>query len=224
MLIKGKSMIIGVCGFIGSGKGTVGDRLVEKHGFKSMSFAKSLKDAVSVMFCWPRDLLEGDTKESREWRETPDKWWSKKMGQTVTPRWVLQYVGTDVMRNHFADDIWIWNLEKQIHDFGSNNIVITDMRFPNELRMLRSQDDGVSIWVRKQQLPEWYDMAHAANSDTFLHAPEAYDEMIKLGIHPSEWAWIGQPMDHTLFNDGTIDDLQGKVDSLILRLNQKVSK
>lgn len=208
-------MIIGVCGFIGSGKGTFGDHLVTEHGFKSMSFAKSLKDAVAVMFCWPRTLLEGDTRESREWRETLDPWWSTKMGKPVTPRWVLQYIGTDVMRNHFADDIWIWNLEKQIHDVGGQDIVITDVRFPNEVAMLRKIQGGMTLWVRKHDLPEWYDLADAANSDTFLHAPEAHDEMIKLGIHPSEWAWIGQPMDHVVYNDGTIDDLQRKADVLM---------
>lgn len=213
-------MIVGVCGFIGSGKGTVGDHLVQKHGFKNMSFAKSLKDAVSVMFCWPRDLLEGDTKESREWRETVDPWWTRKMGKKVTPRWVLQYIGTDVMRNHFADQIWIWNLEKQIYDFRGRDIVITDVRFPNEVSMLRSLNGGSTVWVRKKELPEWYDLAHAANNDTFLHAPEAHDEMEKLGIHPSEWAWIGQPMDHMIYNDGTIADLHFKADSLVANLRK----
>lgn len=213
-------MIIGICGFIGSGKGTFGDHLVSKHGFRSMSFAKALKDAVAVMFCWPRHLLEGDTKESREWREAIDPWWTEKMGRPVTPRWVLQYIGTDVMRNHFADDIWIWNLEKQIHDMGSQDIVITDVRFPNEVGMLRSLEQGQTVWVRKQQLPEWYDLAHAANSDTFLHAPECYDEMMAMGVHSSEWAWIGQTMDHVVYNDGTIEDLHLAADELISNLRK----
>ena len=38
-------MIIGVVGFIGSGKGTVADILVEKHGFVKLSFADAVKDA-----------------------------------------------------------------------------------------------------------------------------------------------------------------------------------
>lgn len=214
-------MIIGICGFIGSGKGTVGDHLVHQYGFRNMSFAKSLKDAVSVIFCWPRELLEGDTKESREWRETIDPWWTKKMGRPVTPRWVLQYIGTDVMRNHFADDIWIWNVEKQVHDYHDNNIVITDVRFPNEVSMIRSLKHGKTLWVRKTALPEWYDLAHAANSVDFLHAPECYDEMIGLDIHPSEWAWIGQPMDHVIYNDSTIADLHGKADQLISELQKE---
>lgn len=127
------------------------------------------------------------------------------------------------MRNHFADDIWIWNVEKQVDDYhdNNNNIVITDVRFPNEVSMIRSLKHGKTLWVRKTELPEWYDLAHAGNSIDFLHAPECYDEMIKLGIHPSEWAWIGQPMDHVIYNDGTIADLHSKADQLISELQKE---
>jgi ABC-type glutathione transport system ATPase component len=66
--------IIGIVGFIGSGKDTVADYLVNFHRFKRESFANSLKDAVSQVFGWDRELLEGRTQESREWRETKDEW------------------------------------------------------------------------------------------------------------------------------------------------------
>ena len=69
-------MIIGVCGLIGGGKGTVGDILVDNYGFKKLSFADKLKDAVADMFDWDRDLLEGITDESRNWREKKDEFWS----------------------------------------------------------------------------------------------------------------------------------------------------
>lgn len=62
-------MIVGICGLIGSGKGTVADMLVGEFGFTKISFADSLKDAVAAVFGWPRNLLEGDTDESRSWRE-----------------------------------------------------------------------------------------------------------------------------------------------------------
>ena len=100
-------MLIGVVGLIGSGKGTVSDRLVEKHGYQKDSFAKSLKDAVASMFNWDRALLEGDTNASRQWREQPDAYWSEKFGKPTTPRWVLQYFGTEVMRGQMYDGIWV---------------------------------------------------------------------------------------------------------------------
>ena len=58
--------IIGVCGLIGGGKGTVADILVSNHNFQKISFADPLKDMISNVFNWPRHLLEGDTKESRD--------------------------------------------------------------------------------------------------------------------------------------------------------------
>jgi ferredoxin len=61
-------MIIGICGLIGSGKGTVADVLVDQ-GFTKVSFADKLKDGVSTIFGWNRAMLEGDTDESRQWRE-----------------------------------------------------------------------------------------------------------------------------------------------------------
>ena len=67
--------IIGVVGFMNSGKGTVGD-ILNEYGYVSESFARPLKDAVSNIFGWPRSLLEGDTGFSRKWREEKDIWWS----------------------------------------------------------------------------------------------------------------------------------------------------
>ena len=60
-------MIIGVTGFIGSGKDTIANYLVAKHGFVRDSFAGTLKDAVAQVFGWDRELLEGLTPEAREW-------------------------------------------------------------------------------------------------------------------------------------------------------------
>jgi len=40
-------MIIGICGFIGSGKDTIADYLVNLHHFRRESFASTLKDAVA---------------------------------------------------------------------------------------------------------------------------------------------------------------------------------
>ena len=58
-------MIIGLCGAQGSGKDTVANILVSKYGFVRISFATALKDVVAILFSWPREMLEGDTPESR---------------------------------------------------------------------------------------------------------------------------------------------------------------
>jgi len=130
-------VIIGICGFIGSGKDTVADYLVNLHHFRRESFANSLKDAVAQVFGWDRTMLEGRTKQSREWREQPDKWWSARLGREVTPRLMLQLWGTEVCRRGFHDDIWIASLENKLRN-SQDDIVITDCRFPNEIKSIKA--------------------------------------------------------------------------------------
>ena len=57
-------MIIGICGWAGTGKDTAANYLVGWHGFRRDSFAGALKDAVAAVFGWDRELLEGSTPES----------------------------------------------------------------------------------------------------------------------------------------------------------------
>lgn len=207
--------IIGVVGFLGSGKNTVGNFLIDQLGYNRDSFAGPLKDAVSVVFGWPRDLLEGETKESREWRDRPDEWWEQRLDWTnhklnymhrrFTPRLALQLWGTDVLRTNFFDALWIASLEYRLKD--NDRVVVTDCRFPNEIETIRKMG-GKVIRVKRGPEPEWWDTAIAANSDTFLHAPECAKELDALGIHISEWAWIGQQFDATITNDGTLEELE----------------
>ncbi len=131
-------MIIGFVGFIGSGKDTAADYLVNFHGFRRDSFANTLKDAVSAVFGWDRVLLEGRTTEAREWREQVDPWWADRLGMpNLTPRWILQHWGTEVCRQGFHDDIWIASLENKMRK-TTDNIVISDVRFPNEIKAIHS--------------------------------------------------------------------------------------
>ena len=49
------------------------------EGYQRISFAGVLKDACANIFGWDRVLLEGNTPESRAFREMPDEWWSKRL-------------------------------------------------------------------------------------------------------------------------------------------------
>jgi hypothetical protein len=204
-------MIIGVCGFIGSGKDTIADYLVNFHEFRRESFASTLKDAVAAVFGWDRTMLEGRTKEAREWREQVDPWWAERLAMpTLTPRWVLQYWGTEVCRKAFHDDIWIASLENKLRN-SKDHVVISDCRFPNEISSIKNAG-GKIVWVQRGQLPDWYDIAIDANQGSNV----ALNELKRLKIHASETAWVGTEFDLVLDNNGTIDDLYTQAKNLVV--------
>ena len=192
-------MLIGVVGLIGSGKGTVSDRLEQKHNFRKDSFAKSLKDAVSSMFNWDREMLEGKTDESRAWREKPDVFWSKRFGKDVTPRWVLQYFGTEVMRQGMHDTIWI---DSCLARYKGEPTVISDTRFENEIKTIR-ESGGKIILVKRGMDPDWFTSYVEGN-------------IMPTGVHSSEYAWAKSEFDHVIKNDGTLEELYQQVDDLIV--------
>jgi hypothetical protein len=201
-------MIIGICGLIGSGKDTAADYLVNFHEFRRESFANSLKDAVSSVFGWDREMLEGRTKESREWREQPDAWWSERLGKPITPRYVLQQWGTEVIREEFHDDMWIASLENKLRT-SKDSIVITDCRFPNEIKVLKQRGAKI-VWIQRGEQPSWYVMAANANAGDLL----AQTKLKELGIHASEYSWAGTEFDAIIDNNGSIEQLYTQLKNL----------
>jgi len=190
-------MLIGLVGLIGSGKDTVAEQLVKQHNFKRDSFAKSLKDATANIFGWDRALLEGHSKESREWREQPDRFWSEKFGKEVTPRWILQYFGTEVCRENMLDSIWVDSL---VARYRGENTVISDTRFVNEINTIRKQG-GKIVLVKRGEIP-------------------SREEMQTSGAHQSEWDWIGCKFDYEINNNGTLQELYTSVDDMLSHLLQ----
>ena len=203
-------MIIGIAGFQGSGKDTIADYLQNLYGFKRDSFAATLKDAVAAVFGWDRELLEGRTTQSRAWREQVDPWWADRLNMpNLTPRLVLQKWGTEVARKSWHDDTWIASLENKLNQ-THNDIVITDVRFPNEIQAVR-RAGGIVIRVVRGPEPEWYDLAVETNSGTFNHMAQAYPE-----VHPSEWAWIGTDFDAVIDNNANgLDPLYNQIKNLV---------
>ena len=212
-------MIIGVCGFINSGKDTIADYLVNIHQFRRESFANTLKDAVAQVFGWDRDMLEGRTRQSREWRERVDPWWAKRLNMpTLTPRWILQYWGTEVCRRAFHDDIWIAALENKLRN-SQDDIVISDCRFPNEIKSIKAAG-GIVIRVVRGAEPDWYDAAVSAN-----HGPNgniswalSRAKLERLKVHASESAWVGTKFDAEVDNNSSMDHLLNQINDLVLDL------
>jgi len=202
-------MIIGICGLIGCGKGTVGDILVENYGFTKLSFADKLKDGVATVFNWDRAMLEGDTVESREWRETQDDFWTRETGRTITPRLVLQEFGTDCMRHGFDDGIWVSLVKQELVKYPNKNFVIPDVRFPNEANMIKSIHG--EVWrVRRGQDPVWMRMYQ----DIGVEPKD---------VHESEWRWANVDFNNIIYNDLGIDELKSQVKGLLASNEHPVS-
>ena len=207
-------MIIGVVGFISSGKDTIADYLVNIHEFRRDSFAGTLKDAVAQVFGWDRTMLEGRTKQAREWREQVDPWWSNRLDMPdLTPRLVLQRWGTEVCRRGFHDDIWIASVENKLRT-SQDDVVISDCRFPNEIASIR-RAGGKIIWVRRGELPKWYDVAVSANQGHSW----AQQELESRKIHVSETAWVGTKFDAVLDNNESLDTLYQQISNLVQDLH-----
>jgi hypothetical protein len=215
-------MIIGLVGFIGAGKGTVGE-LLRLQGYKQASFAGALKDTASVLFGWDRALLEGDTVESRIFREQKDEFWSSRFGYDFSPRLALQLLGTEAGRDVFHKDVWIYALENRIKQLPK--VVITDTRFSNEIEFIR-KNGGVIVEIKRGERPEWYETALTQNTT------DEYEQYILIdnnetmkqkypNVHVSEWAWIGQKIDYTIENNGSLIDLKRMVFNVLTEIENR---
>jgi len=209
------SRVIGICGLIGSGKDTVGEYLVQNEGYTRLSFAMVLKDMLSVVFGWDRTMLDGLTPESRAWRDKIDVFWSLKLSRTWTPRIAMQQVGTELFRNQFHNDIWLNTIERKMLDY--DKVVFTDVRFPNEIDFVKQQGE---LWiVERGERPEWWQAAEIYNkADDWSRSNMTYDKQTPTethGVHESEWAWVGTESDQFLTNNSSLDDLFGKIKSLV---------
>jgi hypothetical protein len=194
--------LIGICGFQGSGKDTFAQYLIDNYGFKKLSFASTVKDVASIIFGWDREMLEGYTKEARVQREKVDSWWAKKLDiPNFTPRFALQFIGTDLFRKHFNSEIWVSCIEKQLEKY--DKIIITDCRFENEINMIKN-NGGIIIKLFRNNI-----------SDLYYEIQNGFEP---LDLHPSEWKWINSKEDYLIVNDSSINELNKKIDILYKKL------
>ncbi len=134
-------------------------------------------------------MLEGRTQEARAQREVVDIWWAEHLQiPHLTPRWVLQQIGTNVLRAHFHDDIWIAALERKMSQY--DKIVITDCRFA----MIRKAG-GKIFQVQRGPMPAWV-------------TPYITSGIPPHGVHASEYVWTTETFDTIIKNNGTLEDLK----------------
>jgi hypothetical protein len=122
---------IAFSGKIGSGKTTLAKYIGNKYGHQHVSFAKPLKDVVKYLYDFNDEQLYGSLKETIDPR------------YNVTPRYLLQYIGTELFRT-WDHDYWI-----KIFEYKNSNIecfVLDDIRFNNECDLFHKMG-GIVIKV-----------------------------------------------------------------------------
>lgn len=139
-------MIIGFCGKKGSGKTYFSNYLVKKFKFHLLSFATPLKEATKIIF----NLTDDEVKN-------PNKKEIIIPRLNASPRQLMQWMGTEVMRENFnktfnyQGSIWVDNVKEQIKSLLSKdehmNIVIDDVRFQNEIDMIHELG-GIVIQIK----------------------------------------------------------------------------
>jgi hypothetical protein len=119
-------MILALGSTRGVGKDTAASFLIQ-HGYIHLAFADPLKAGAMAIF----GLTEAQCNDP-VLKETVDPFWQK------TPRYILQKVGTECMRDNFGDDIWVRALGRRIQHWGEKrDFVITDLRFLSEAQALK---------------------------------------------------------------------------------------
>ncbi|WP_051949308.1 hypothetical protein [Methylosinus sp. PW1] len=189
-------IVIGFKGKKNSGKSTVADYLVARHGFVRQKMFAPGKEMLRVYLRYRgvaedriERMIEGDLKEVPVW-ELFDK----------TPRWVMQKWGTegsrDLIDKRFWSAAWFDHLELTTNEGAGRRILVDDCRYIEEVEAMKATG---SAWIVNVVRP-----GLAANDD---HASE-------------EQAF---PHDLEIVNDGTVDDLHGKADALLRDLSWAVA-
>jgi dephospho-CoA kinase len=186
------NIIIGVLGRKGSGKDTISDHIIKKYNYEKMQFAEPLKSICKTLFNFSDEQVYGDLKE------TIDPAWG------VTPRHVLQYIGTNMFRNHIKElfpeignNFWVNLIKikylKKCESSNNVKVIVSDVRFQNEIDIIH-QLNGKVIKLTRPSL---------TNNDE----------------HESEKNIDNLNGDFTIINDGSLEELYSKVNKIINTIN-----
>lgn len=146
--------IIGLTGFIGSGKDTAAEYLIQNYGFKGVKFADGLKDMMRAIGITTEEL------EDRKLKEQPHPLLCGR-----TPRYAMQKLGTEWGRDLIADNIWtnLWASRCN----GKPLVVTADMRFFNEAAAIEANKGiMIRIWRPETDPPkETWPTLHPSERD-----------------------------------------------------------
>jgi hypothetical protein len=127
-------MIIGLSGYAQSGKDTVAELLCLNYGYKRMSFAQPMRDAIYTLNPIVFNL------NSRVADLVDEYGWDVAKANPEVRR-LLQVFGTDVGRKQFGDNFWV---QQAFDKLEGTKVVFSDVRFPNEAKEI--QQYGGQVW------------------------------------------------------------------------------
>lgn len=257
-------------------------------------FADKLKDIVCMLIGCTREQLEDQEFKNTELSQD---WWyyilpdnsrvnyldcnngeliKKSKLVKLTPRLLLQLIGTECGRDIIHPNIWVNALLNKYHNFTynyqnynsfkeafevfktdgrnalkeganfddeykndsyikkvvdnqivSNNWIITDLRFPNEMKAVKERG-GITIRVNRPKeelynylgnkltLKELFVQVHKDTGDYPLKVYADEHWLIK-DTHPSETALDNANFDYVIENNGTIEELIIKVKEILIK-------
>lgn len=150
-------MIVGLIGRAGSGKTTAAKVITGELNFEKHAFADPLKKMlINAGMC------------------TYDECYVEKTEQS---RWLMQKVGTEIFRNQVDDNWWILQAKGMVSEALTRipNVVLDDVRFPNEADAIKDMG-GILIKIEREgHLQDKTDHTHA--SETQIDKIE-YDHII----------------------------------------------
>lgn len=180
-------LVIAICGKRRCGKDTIANYLKTKYDFEHVKISSKLKNVIKILFNFTDEQMENDSKELID-----DKW-------KVSPRQVMQFMGTDIMQYEIQKllpninrSFWIKSLIEDLK-YTNKKIVISDLRFLHEYEELKKVSNKIYVIKVERQ----------CEHDT-----------LSTDTHCSELEMVNIPCDFVLQNL-KINDLYFNVDKIV---------
>lgn len=194
--------LIGLGGRLRSGKDVVADRLVEKHGYVKLGMSDALHEAMLALD--PLIVTYEGAGGIYDWDNYSDL--VAKIGYVEAKknpyvRAYLQRLGTDVGRNLLGENVWVDMMARKIDDHrgAGHPVVVTGIRFPNELQMV-AELGGWTTWINRPTAGHEFIPGH--DMSITQHSSEN-------SVREGDFMVIIQ-------NDGSLEQLYEKADGLAM--------